>query len=208
MPGRRFLALAAALVLTTAAAAPASAAPAHYDRAAAAAYIAKHWDDPARIRVTILGVTLYQADDCAWFASSVLWAGGLEQSRTWDASSSTKALLSSVRLANPGPTKTVMLADRLEKYLVATGQATSSEVDLAKGGIPGAAVGDLVAYDWNDNGVIDHVSVVESVRGGRVDTAQHNINLHHQAWNWSREHGETILKSYAHPRAWLVHVTG
>src|SRR6187402_575432 len=98
MPGRRFLALAAALVLTSGAAAPASAAPPHYDRTAAAAYIAKHWDDPARIRVTILGVTLYQADDCAWFASSVLWAGGLKQSRTWDASSSTKALLSSARL--------------------------------------------------------------------------------------------------------------
>jgi hypothetical protein len=207
MPGRRLLAIAAALILTAGIAAPASAAP-RYDRTAAASYMAKHWDDPARIRVTILGVTLYQADDCAWFASSVLWAGGLTQSRVWNSSSSEKKLLSSARLANPGPTKTVMLADWLEKYLVSTGQATATEVDLAKRGIAGAAVGDLIAYDWNDNGVIDHVSVVESLRGGRVDTAQHNINLHHQPWNRSREHDEPIDKAYAHPRAWLVHITG
>jgi hypothetical protein len=177
-----------------------------YDRGAASAFMAKHWNDPPRIRLTVLGITLKQADDCAYFASEVLWAGGLRQTATWSADSKDVAELSSPRLADPGPTKTVMLADRLEKYLVATGQATVRRIPFTSATIAGAEVGDLVVYDWNDNGVIDHVSVVQSTKHG-TRIAQHNVNLRSESWRWSSTSGTYIADAYAHPRAWLVHVT-
>jgi hypothetical protein len=198
------IALAFALAVTpTPATQPAPA----YDRAAAASFIAKHWNDPARIRLEVLGITFHQADDCAYFASEVLWAGGLEQSKTWSASSTDAAQLSSPRLANPGPTKTVMLADSLEKYLVATHHALVTAVDLHGTRVSGAQVGDLITYDWNDNGVIDHVSVVRSA-GASTRIAQHNVNIKSQSWRWSSVHHELLTKLYAQPRAYLVHITG
>ena len=36
------------------------------------------------------------------------------------------------------------------------------------------AAGDIIFFDWGDNGSIDHVGIVESVAGGRVNTIEGN----------------------------------
>lgn len=198
--------LASILISLGSAAAPSTGAPPSYDRAAAVAFARAHWDDPARIRIAVFGITLYQADDCSYFASEVLWAGGLSPTKEWTAETSDPRLRSS-RLAFPGPSRTTMLADELERYLVDSGQADVMEADLSRASIRGARPGDLVVYDWNDNGVMDHVSVVDSVGGGRTRIDQHNVNRRGQLWNFSSEKHEPIARAYAHPHAYLVHIT-
>ena len=37
--------------------------------------------------------------------------------------------------------------------------------------------GDIIFFDWGDNGTIDHVGIVESVSGGTVNTIEGNRNL-------------------------------
>lgn len=200
--------LAAAMLVVAGLFAP-SAASAHaprYDRAAAVAFARKHWDDPARIRLAVLGVTLYQADDCSYFASEGLWAGGLMPTKSWTARTSDPKLRSS-RLAFPGPSRTTMLADELRLFLVDSGQAQTTEAALSRASIRGAQPGDLVVYDWNHNGVMDHVSVVDSTGPGGTLIDQHNVNRHRQRWNYSSEKHEPIARAYAHPRAYLVHIT-
>ena len=34
--------------------------------------------------------------------------------------------------------------------------------------------GDIIFFDWGDNGTIDHVGIVESVSGGTVNTIEGN----------------------------------
>ena len=36
------------------------------------------------------------------------------------------------------------------------------------------AVGDIIFFDWGNNGTIDHVGIVESVSGGTVNTIEGN----------------------------------
>ena len=43
----------------------------------------------------------------------------------------------------------------------------------ARGGYTLAA-GDIIFFDWGNNGTIDHVGIVESVSGGTVNTIEGN----------------------------------
>ena len=37
--------------------------------------------------------------------------------------------------------------------------------------------GDIIFFDWGDNGTIDHVGIVESVSGGTVNTIEGNSGI-------------------------------
>ena len=39
------------------------------------------------------------------------------------------------------------------------------------------AAGDIIFFDWGNNGTIDHVGIVESVSGGTVNTIEGNSGI-------------------------------
>ena len=179
-----------------------------FDRAAAETYLDAHWNDPAHIRISVGDYQLWSADDCAFFASSVLWAAGLPQTVDWTAATYDVGRLAT-KLDYPGPTRSVMLADELEQYLLDAGLATQHQLSFDEERVADAAVGDLVTYDWNDNGVIDHVSVVRSTdETDGPHIAQHNPNREDQPRWWSSEHGAPIAKAYPGAKAYLIHIVG
>ena len=62
-----------------------------------------------------------------------------------------------------------------------TGMVVSSKTDLRfpKSGQQGhraqiIQAGDIIFFDWVNNGTIDHVGIVESVSGGTVNTIEGN----------------------------------
>jgi hypothetical protein len=177
-----------------------------FDRDAAIDYVEARWNDPAHIRISVLNHQFWSADDCAFFASSVLWAGGLPKAEEWTDSTYDLDLLAT-RLDYPGPTRSVMLADELEQYLLDEGLATRHPLSFDEPETADAAPGDLVTYDWNDNGVIDHVAVVRSV-DDELRIAQHNPNREDQLWSWSGEKRMPLAEVYPEATAYLIHITG
>ncbi|CAN5229048.1 hypothetical protein BH09ACT3_BH09ACT3_03630 [soil metagenome] len=178
-----------------------------FERDAAVDFIAEHWNDPAHIRVSVLNYQFWSADDCAFFASSALWAAGLPKTAEWtDESYDVGAL--ATRLDYPGPTRSVMLADELEQYLIDEGLGTRHPLSFDDPGKADAAPGDLVTYDWNANGIIDHVAVVRSVDRGQLRIAQHNPNRQDQLWSWSGEERRPLAEVHPAAKAYLIHITG
>jgi len=175
-----------------------------FDRAAAVDFIDQHWNDPAHIRVSVGNYQFWSADDCAFFASSVLWAAGLPRTTEWTDETYDFALLAT-KLDYPGPTRSVMLADELEQYLLDEKLATRHPLSFDERTEADAAPGDLVTYDWNANGVIDHVAVVRSV-DGELRIAQHNPNREDQLWSWSGEQKKPLAEVYPEAKAYLIHV--
>jgi hypothetical protein len=68
-----------------------------YDRSKAASYALRHFDDPERFR----------EEDCTWFVSNALWAGGMHTTDKWTTNSRDwGALASKGDIVRGGPTKT------------------------------------------------------------------------------------------------------
>lgn len=64
-----------------------------------------------------------------------------------------------------------------------------------------AVPGDLLFWSYQGNGKVDHVSVINAVRGGIPFYAQHTT----AAWNTSIHKG---LKGHPKAKVYIAHVTG
>jgi len=168
-----------------------------YNRDAAVTYAVKHWSDPQT----------YGAD-CTFFASNVLWAGGLPRSTSW------------FRLDVVGPsgypilytysTRAANNANALVIYLVNQSLATKQRLSWTQNAVPYAAVGDIIAYDWETDGTIDHLSVITSfTTDSYPKVTQHTAAQLNRGWTWSIENNTwiTYVPGSEHASAYLVHIT-
>jgi hypothetical protein len=96
---------------------------------------------------------------CTWFVSNALWAGGLPTSEAWQ----------------KGTRSSVYVTD-LRDYLVDNGIASWSDItaNLTTNAVPGADIGDVIVYDWEGDGELDHMAYVVDITADQYpEVAEH-----------------------------------
>jgi hypothetical protein len=157
----------------------------------------------------------YQGDDCTFFVSQALWAGGLPKSAAWTDSTTDPRYVASSHKREPQPSRDASLADGLKNYLVSENHlATIHEISFNQPSIPGAQLGDLIGYDWNGalglpgpDGFLDHLVIVTGFSATRYPlVSAHSEPLLNGGWRWSYKKSAPIVDVYRHPRAYLIHI--
>ncbi len=143
--------------------------------------------------------------DCTWFVSQALWAGGLDQTSTWNGYGVRRGTI----LTQPG-TNTARIAPELTAYLqerfdVAVVPLTD-EV-FRDNSVPEAQPGDVIAYNWNSGSTlgstdepvsidewilgVDHLAFVVSIANGNYPevsewgTVAIRESYAKRGWTWS-----------------------
>lgn len=161
----------------------------------------------------------YEGGDCTWFVSNALWAGGLPQQNTgayqWTDQSHDIGQLAQPSSASDvvfgGPTKTAVAADFLKNYLVDNGLATIQEIDLRQNDVPDAMLGDIIAYDWDPDGVpdgkVDHLTMVTGSSGYYPLVSSHTNPAFDRGWTWDTRNDNWIeFTKPVKPRVYLLHI--
>lgn len=126
----------------------------------AALWAINHYTDPDG---------MWLSADCTYFVSKAWWASGLPRTSSW-----TDGDPNSWSPRNPnGATFNASVADGFKNYVVNNGLATINQVSYSDSTAGGAQLGDVIAYDWDSNGVVDHVAIVINYSGDRPNVAQH-----------------------------------
>ncbi len=176
----------------------APAAPAaRYNRTSATAWALEHSQGPNK----------FVGDDCTFYASQVLWIGGLPRTSVWTDWSSDKALLSSSHFMNPGPTKNSSVAYMLVQYLLDNHLATEQKLDLRQNNVPQAQLGDIIAYEWGGTSPINHLMVVTGFSGQYPLVSGHSNDVTNQGWTYSNAEKNWIQVKHPKAVAFLIHIT-
>ena len=102
---------------------------------------------------------------CTWFVSQALWAGGLAKTSAWTDAGSHSGYLQTRR-----GTVAATEANTLLAYLRDTYGGVEYEditTNLTTNAVPDAQPGDIIAYDWDGHGTIDHIALVVSIAAGQ-----------------------------------------
>ncbi|WP_162598651.1 amidase domain-containing protein [Nocardioides gilvus] len=152
-----------------------------FDRHAAVAWALSHVTDPQPIGVA----------GCTWFVSQALWAGGMSQDVEWNGTDVNG------RFGQRQGSATAWLAEDLVEHLVATKGASLIPMDFSGNAVPEATPGDVVAYDWESDGVIDHLALIVDIdegdyplvsEWGTVDWYKGNVVAYdYRGWTYSEK---------------------
>ena len=151
-------------------------------------------------------------DDCTWYVSQALWAGGLPQSSLWTGKSYDWSLQAS-RAMYPGPTKDAADANDLVNYLVSNGLASRVAISWSDNTASGAMPGDIIAYHWNTgeaSNQVDHLAFVYNLNAqGYPDVVQHS-KAEYRYWSWDPSKNGWIQQvdkvNGKDPGVWLIHI--
>ena len=186
--------------------------PVPYNRGAAAAFADSHLKTPER----------FSGDDCTWYISQALWAGGLPKSDTWT-DSSWELFLQAAKKRFPGATKDAVQADYLVNYLVGNGYATRTPINWADNTAGRAQRGDIIAYHWNDNENpyrVDHLAIVSSLNANGYPSVDQHSPAVNRFWSWDQGgQGQKAgwIQNLDRPKqsgvaqdpgVWLIHING
>jgi hypothetical protein len=159
--------------------------PAPYDRATAAQWALDHAAD--------IQPVLFPG--CTWFVSQALWAGGLPQTPVWNGSDHHG------RLGHLPGTIAATAVDEFISNLMATYPLTTQtplDADRFRGNsVPEAEVGDVIAYDWENDGSYDHLALVTGIADGNypevsewgtTDAREGHFSASYasRGWTWSQ----------------------
>lgn len=151
--------------------------------------------------------------DCTYFISQALYVGGLDETSRW--------ILSSTDQSNRGgskwtdthtwPTATATVADALKNYLVNEADvATIRQLNWRINEVPDAALGDIIAYDWDNgaDGKIDHLSMITGFSSDNNQyplVSQHTPEQRDRGWTWADTSGTWIEHAKPGARVYLIH---
>lgn len=176
-----------------------------YDRNAAVDWARTHAMDQPPLYGTV--------PSCTWFVSQALWAGGLPQDQTWNATDS--------RAHSRGTdgTLTAWSAPDLVGYLLGTYDTAQVPMDFTANAVPEAVIGDVVAYDWDSDGTIDHLAFVTGIADGQYpEVSEWGVGtwIGHsgpagytsRGWTYSDNNGRWLQADHPSVSATLIHFNG
>lgn len=145
--------------------------------------------------------------DCTFFVTLSMWdGGGLPQTSEWTLHSTDRSLWASRHL-HPGLTRAAANANDFVRYMEESGTAIVKRIDWADNTASGAMLGDVIAYDWEGDLVIDHLAIVTSLTwDGHPFVSQHTPNQLDRYWSWSESAGNWIEFAEPGSTAILVHI--
>jgi hypothetical protein len=145
-----------------------------------------------------------QQRDCTYFVSQALWAGGLSKTADWT-NTSTDAGKLALSSWSPGATIDAASADYFKNYVVNSQIATIKEVSWSDNTAGGAQLGDIIGYDWDSDGVLDHLAIVTSLNPQGYPTVTQHSPSDTRYWSWDPA-GNWIQITHPGSRVYLLHV--
>lgn len=150
---------------------------------------------------------------CTWFVSQALWAGGLTRDSEWTSEGGHGFLWS----ARPGTAAATAVRPFIDYILNRFPNSSVEYLDLAHNPVPLAQPGDVMAYDWEGDGLFDHVSVVTSISPGEYPNVSEwgtvDFKFGHpssfyaeRGWTWSEKNHEWLQREYPNVTAMLIHL--
>lgn len=138
---------------------------------------------------------------CTWFVSQAPWAGALEKTAAWTSEGSHSGWIQ----ARPG-TIAATEANTLRDYLINSYPGTTWQDVTAKlttNAVPQAQPGDLMYYDWDGDGRIDHVAMITSLSSGQYPNVSEwgtvkggqRARYLERGWTWSELHQSWLQES-------------
>ena len=130
-------------------------------------------------------------EECAWFVSQALWAGGLPQSAQWNSQGSYK---SGIPRSTYYGSQTANVAPELIQYLeqhFSTQWIPLGHMNAGNNNVPQAKPGDIIAYSWKGPDpktgkyTIDHLAFVV---GDAVKNPQYPMVAEWGQFNWNFLH--------------------
>lgn len=101
-----------------------------------------------------------------------------------------------------------MAADYLKNYLVnEKSYATITELTWDQNDVPEAELGDIIMYDWDPDGVVDHAMIITDFSGQYPLVSGHTRPADNQGWTYSKNSDKWIQEVFPGSRVYLVHIT-
>lgn len=146
--------------------------------------------------------------DCTWFVSQGLWAGGLSQTSWWNSYAKRQGAV----LSQPG-TDIARGAPNLVRYLQERFPISKQVLDdeFTSNALPIAQPGDIIAYDWTNDGVIDHLAIVVNIAPGDYpEVSEWGTQAvwepyAKRGWTWSELHHQWLRQNNPNVTAQLLH---
>ncbi|MFT4135696.1 amidase domain-containing protein [Microbacterium sp.] len=145
--------------------------------------------------------------ECTILVSRALWAAGVPQTKSWTNATKDRNLQGGYSLWNgitgrAVPSKAATVAETFVQYAADSGLGTKTAVDWNDNTAGGAALGDVIAYDWEGDGHIDHLALVTSLNDqGYPSVTQRTPAQLNRYWSWSLESNDWIASPNVHPNA-------
>jgi surface antigen len=147
---------------------------------------------------------------CTWFASVSAWMGGLPMTPEWN----DQGTHSRKRIQG---TVTATAAPNFVEYLTSIGWATTLPITdrFRTNAVPEARLGDMIAYDWTNDGTYDHLAVVTGIAPGNypkvsewgtAHAPHRSIDYVDRGWTWSENSHKWIQGVYPGVSATLVRI--
>lgn len=151
---------------------------------------------------------------CTWFVSNALWAGGLEKTTEWTDEGSHGTLLH-----RPG-TRAAWSVESFARYILDEypgASVTTLEPDTFKANkVANADVGDVMMYDWEGDGEIDHASMITNIAEGQYpevsgwsegSDGSQSVDYVRRGWTYSEVRDEWLQEKYPNATAYLIDLT-
>ncbi len=172
-----------------------------YDGEAAASYAKTHAEDTPP----------YPAS-CTQLVSRAMWAAGVRQTLDWNDGEFNDQTITFA--GRPGTAPAWRTTALVQFLLTEYPKTTERELDFSQNAVPDAKDGDVIAYDWNGDGEIDHLSmIVDKVSGDYPEVTEWSTAggteptpYIERGWTWSQGKGEWLQQKYPHIRAELLRV--
>lgn len=139
----------------------------------------------------------FRGNDCTWFVSQALWAGGVKKSSAWN-----------------GPEDVAAInANAFKNYVRDKGLGTVKEVRWSDNTAGRAALGDVIAYDWFNaktgttraDGTIDHLAIVTKLNAqGYPSVTQHSVARLNRYWSWDPGAATWIERSRPGSKVYVI----
>lgn len=145
---------------------------------------------------------------CTWFVSKALWAGGMEQDQSWTSQGEHGRILK-----RPG-TVSATAAQPLLDYLTSRYPLTRTVLmNFSTNAVPEAEPGDVVAYDWENDGNVDHLALVVRIAAGSYPQVaewgvgdQSGSGYAERGWTYSELSDGWLQQAYPNVSATLFHI--
>jgi hypothetical protein len=202
---RLLLVFTAAVALTGGFAAPAVADPTYITDGSAAPF-----DRDAAVRWALDNAAKEQPFPaaCTWFVSNTMWAGGMQADADWTPQGEHGRVQK-----RPG-TVSATAAQPLLDYLLARYPLTQHiSMNFSTNAVPEAQPGDIVAYDWENDGNVDHLALVVAIAPGAYPEvaewgvgAQSGSGYTKRGWTYSQLNHRWLQHGYPSVTATLFHI--
>ena len=181
-----------------------------YDRSAVKDWALRHATD-----------TPPNAGSCTWFVSQALTKGNFPQNDTFNVAFQGTPKRWGLRYG----TDTAQLTQNFLDYMNTLPYVKIEPLGKLKTGInniPDARLGDVIIYDWDNRGGVDHADVITGAAGknpqyplvsGWSEDGSNAVDYPQRGWTWSAEHNtylqtevENGKRIHEEMTAYLVHV--